>query len=94
MYHIECPDYVKKFDNPKTSHYLKRQLFNMLILPYLNVRMVQLYNKKYNPKIPEDFTNKDNFMPYPEEVKIEKVPNPEYLENFIKDADFTPDNAI
>ena len=32
MYHIECPDYVKKFDNPKTSHYLKRQLFNMLIL--------------------------------------------------------------
>ncbi len=38
-FHTECPDYIKKYDNPETGKkYLKQQLYNMLSLPYYNFR--------------------------------------------------------
>ena len=93
LYHIECPDYVKKFDNPNTAHYLRRQMFNMLLLPYMNTRMFQIYKQKYQPNIPSDIVKKDSYAPYPEEVKVERQPSKDFLNKFIDGAQFTPDES-
>jgi hypothetical protein len=93
LYHIECPDYIKKFDNPNTAHYLKRQMFHMLLLPYMNTRMVQIYKQKYHTNIPSDISRKDSYAPYPEEVRVEKEPSRDFLNKFIEGAQFTPDEA-
>jgi len=38
-FHVECPDYIKKYDDPvEGKKYLKQQLYNMLSLPYYNFR--------------------------------------------------------
>ena len=92
LYHVECPDYVKKFDNPNTAHYLKRQMFNMLLLPYMNARMVQIYKQK-NQSIPSDIMKKDSYVPYPEEVRVEREPSKDFLNQFIQGAQFTPDES-
>jgi hypothetical protein len=92
LYHIECPDYVKKFDNPNTAHYLRRQMFNMLLLPYMNARLIQIHKQK-SYIIPLDIGKKENYVPYPEEVKVEKEPNKDFLNKFIEGAQFTPDES-
>lgn len=34
-FHVECPDYIKKYDHPvEGKKYLKQQMYNMLSLPY------------------------------------------------------------
>ena len=38
-FHVECPDYIKKYDHPvEGKKYLKQQLYNMLALPYYNYK--------------------------------------------------------
>ncbi len=64
----------------------------MLLLPYMNVRMVQIYKQKYNPEI-ADISKKDSFIPYPEDVRVEREPSKEFLNNFIQGAQFTPDES-
>jgi hypothetical protein len=66
---MECPDYVKKFDNPNTQHHLRRQIYNLLILPYMNTRL-----QKAHDNLPKDIRDKDSFMPYPEELKTRVEP--------------------
>jgi hypothetical protein len=89
LYHIECPDYVKKFDNPNTQHYLKRQLFNILLLPYTSIKLKNAYNN-----LPKDILAKDQYMPYPEEVVTKPAVQPfdkDILKKFVEDSQFTPD---
>ena len=41
-FHTECPDYVKKYDDPKEGKdFLKRQMFYMLSYPYYKFRQDQ-----------------------------------------------------
>jgi hypothetical protein len=89
LYHIECPDYVKKFDNPKTQFHLRRQLFNLLLFPYSHIKMTKAYDN-----LPKDIRDKENFIPYPEEVKTRPYVEPfnnEIMKRYVENIDFTPD---
>jgi hypothetical protein len=88
-YHLECPDYVKKFDNPKTNFYLKRQLFNLLVVPYVNSKLVKAYDN-----LPKDIKDKEKSMPYPEEIKTRSPVQPfdnNVLKRYVQSADFQAD---
>jgi hypothetical protein len=37
FFHVECPDYLKKYDDPvEGPAFLKRQMYNLLAFPYFN----------------------------------------------------------
>jgi len=83
-YHLECPDYLKKFDDPKHEKYLKRQMFNILNVPYMTMRMREM-NEKKNKKTVYDYERKDKYIEYPEEIKpMQKTPT-QKLEDLLKD---------
>jgi hypothetical protein len=56
----------------------------------MNVRMYQI-NKQKELNIPIDIRKKDNYTPYPEEVRVEDEPSKDFLSKFIEGAQFTPD---
>ena len=58
FYHLECPDYVKKFDDQRNAQYLKRQIFNLLVMPYMNLRLIE-YNMKNKKKPVDDLISKN-----------------------------------
>ncbi len=95
-YHLECPDYVKKFDDPKNKNFLRRQLFNFLITPYVHLKMIE---KKLNERIPanQNSLNKEKYIPYPEELNVSNrnyetnILNDEYLKSYIDGVSFTSD---
>lgn len=95
-YHLECPDYVKKFDDPKNKNYLRRQLFNFLITPYVHLKMIE---KKLTERIPpnQNTINKDKYIPYPEELNVSNrnyetnILNDEYLKSYVDGVSFTAD---
>lgn len=67
FYHLECPDYMKKFDDPKNKNYLRRQLFNFLVTPYVHLKMIE---KKLREKpVPNlNSLKRNKYIPYPEEL--------------------------
>lgn len=84
-YHLECPDYAKKFDDPKHEKYLKRQMFNLLTVPYMSMRMSEMNAKNKKESVISDFEKKRKFIEYPEEIKpIEKTAS-QKLEDLLKD---------
>jgi len=95
-YHLECPDYVKKFDDPNNKNYLRRQLFNFLITPYVHLKMIE---KKLSERIPpnQNDLNKEKYIPYPEELNVSNrnfetnILNDEYLKSYVDGVDFTAD---
>ncbi len=83
-YHIECPDYAKKFDDPKHEKYLKRQMFNLLTVPYMNMRMSEMNERKKKSQI-VDFEKKKQFIEYPEEIKPMEKTHSQKLEELLRD---------
>lgn len=68
-YHLECPDFAKKWDDPRYEKYFKRQMFNLLAAPYMLSRMNEL--KIMNqPKLVIDMKKKGEFIEYPEEIPV------------------------
>jgi len=97
-YHLECPDYVKKFDDPKNKNYLRRQLFNFLITPYVHLKMIE--KKLLTTTTPNNNTlKKDKYIPYPEELSVSNrkyetnILNDEYLKNYVDGVAFTADKV-
>lgn len=97
FYHLECPDYVKKFDQEKNKGYLRKQVYNMLVTPYVKMKMIE---KKISEKQSPDNRNtlrKNKYLPYPEEIKTSdrnyemNILNDEYLKSFSEGAQFNPD---
>lgn len=70
-FHLECPNYVEKFDGPEAKAYIKRSIFSMLLLPYIygktnqNARKVNHFSKILH----ESQLRKYAHIPYPEEYK-------------------------
>lgn len=94
-YHIECPEYLKKWDDPKHYKHLKRQMFNLLTLPYMKYRMDEHQLSKEKKKI-SDIEKASQFIEYPEE--IEDIPlkkhileNKNMKEKFIEGVTFDAD---
>jgi hypothetical protein len=67
-YHLECPDYAKKFDNPENQKWLKRQMYNILSVPYMNMRISEMNEKKQKKVEITDLKKKSEFVEYPEEI--------------------------
>jgi hypothetical protein len=70
-FHLECPDYVKKFDEPLEKSYLKRQIYNLMLVPYVNSRIIshQLRREQVDQT---DFKRKDSTVEYPEEIRYKE----------------------
>lgn len=66
-FHVECPDYTKKFDDPKYAKWLKRQMYSMLTVPYMSMRLTELQVKNKQQEIPE-LNKKNKYIEYPEEI--------------------------
>jgi hypothetical protein len=73
-FHIECPSYIEKFDGPDAKSYIKRQVFSMLMLPYIQskitashmdfLRINMVHNKFANfkhIKYPEELDSQFNY---------------------------------
>jgi hypothetical protein len=85
-FHVECPDYIKKFDDPKYAKWLKRQMYNILTVPYMTMRLTEL-NVKNKQKEIIDLTKKNKYIEYPEEiVPIEDSMNNK-IENIFKNEE-------
>jgi hypothetical protein len=67
-FHIECPDYIRKFDEEEGQSYIKRQVFNMLLVPYMNHRIEEHIQKGIKPELFEK-KHMDKYLEYPEELK-------------------------
>jgi hypothetical protein len=66
-YHLECPDYLRKFDDPQYQTYLRRQIFNIMAYPYYTFRTME-YKQKLAGKPIRDISLKDKYIEYPEEI--------------------------
>lgn len=96
-YHVECPDYIKKWDQPEHQKHLKRQIFNFLAMPYVNYRYHQLEAKKIK-QIPKDLQKKEKYIEYPEEIadiplsRQQKVfQNKDSYSKFVEGVEFEKD---
>ena len=98
FFHLECPDYVRKIDGPEGYKYLKRQMFSLLLMPYVNLRMLQReINRK--PSIVSDVVEQSKYIEYPEELVTshplsasQLVLNNKALRNkFVSGVEFTED---
>ena len=67
-FHIECPAYVKKFDAPDAKEYLKRQVFSLLMLPYIQSKMFVDQLNFININSVKDKHNNMRHIKYPEEL--------------------------
>ncbi len=76
-YHLECPDYAKKFDDPRNQKWLKRQIYNMLAVPYMNMRISEMNLKKNKQVEVTDLTKKSKYVEYPEEISDFNEERPE-----------------
>jgi hypothetical protein len=76
-YHLECPDYAKKWDEPQGQIWMKRQIFNLLSVPYMNMRFAEMNLKKGKKLHISDYQKKTEFIEYPEEMK--EGPKPDKL---------------
>ncbi len=74
-YHLECPDYAKKWDEPQGQAWIKRQIFNLLTVPYMNMRFSEMNLKKHKKLIVSDYSKKKEFIEYPEELKDATKPD-------------------
>jgi hypothetical protein len=97
FYHIECPDYVKKFDDVRNYQYLKRQIFNLLIMPYMNYRIIEFKTKNARKEI-SDLDRKTKFIEYPEEMYQEPLSlnqivlnNKSLTDKYVEGVNFEPD---
>lgn len=96
-FHLECPDYLKKFDDPKEAAYVKRQMYNLLVLPYMQHRMFE-YEENQKMKEVREINAKNKFVEYPEEIKEVKPNNwdhlqrnQEFLDRFYQGVEFQAD---
>lgn len=98
FYHLECPDYVKKFD--KNKDYLRRQIFNFLLTPYVNLKMLE---KKLSEKTAPPNLNsikREKYLPYPEEINIPtreveyNLLKDDFLKNYVEGVSFTADKKV
>lgn len=69
FFHVECPDWVKRFDAPDAKDYIKRQLFSMLMLPYIHTKMNSTHYNFLNWNIVEDKFGQFKNIKYPEEIE-------------------------
>ena len=67
-FHIECPAYVEKFDGPDARAYIKRQMFSMLMLPYMHSKITSTYMNFLQMNTVEDKFAKFKHIKYPEEI--------------------------
>ena len=97
FYHLECPDYVKKFDQEKNKGYLKRQVYNMLVTPYVKMKMIEKKISEKAPPANRSALNQNKYLPYPEEINASNrnyemnILNDEYLKSYVDGAEFTAD---
>ena len=84
-YHIECPEYAKKFDDPNLQRHLKRQIFNLLTVPYMSMRMTEMNIKKNKITPVIDLEKKEKYIEYPEEIKLTPKLPTQKLEEILKD---------
>ncbi len=103
-YHMECPDYLKKFDDPKHQKYVRRQMFNLLTVPYMSMKIREMNEKKQveNAEV-YDYTRKQKYIEYPEEIKsmgktmnqkLDDVLNDTSMrEKFFEGVEYTKDAA-
>jgi hypothetical protein len=100
-FHVECPDYIKKFDDPKYAKWLKRQMYHILTVPYMTMLLTEL-NVKNKQKEIIDLTKKNKYIEYPEEIvpiedsvdnKIENIfKNEELRSKFFKGVNYEKDS--
>ena len=98
FYHLECPDYLKKFDDPKNKNHLKKQIFNILVMPYMNMKLIE-YQMKSQKKSVSDFDKRNKSISYPEDLNINKplsmkdlvLMNKNLTDQFVKDVEFEAD---
>jgi hypothetical protein len=99
-FHVECPDYLKKFDDPKYAKWLKRQMYNILTVPYMSMRLTEFQVKNRQQEV-IDLTKKNKFIEYPEEIlpienqlnnKVENIlSNEELRSKFFEGVTFDKD---
>lgn len=68
FFHIECPSYLEKFDGPEARSYIKRQMFSMLMLPYLQSKITSSHLNFMMMNRVEDKFAKFKHIKYPEEI--------------------------
>ncbi len=97
FYHLECPDYVKKFDQEKNKGYLRKQVYNMLVTPYIKMKMIEKKISESSPPVNKNTLKQNKYLPYPEEINVSDrnyemdILNDEYLKSFVDGASFTAD---
>ncbi len=79
-FHVECPDYIKKFDDPKYAKWLKRQMYNILTVPYMSMRLTELQVKNKHHTV-DDLNKKNKYIEYPEEI----IPIKNTIDDKLKD---------
>lgn len=96
-YHLECPDYIRKFDDDKNKFYLKRQIFGLLVMPYMNMKLMEFQMKNSKRNI-YDFDKRNNSIQYHEELKTKPLSmkdlvlqNKNLTDQFVKDIEFEAD---
>mmetsp|Transcript_27060 Transcript_27060/g.28106 ORF Transcript_27060/g.28106 Transcript_27060/m.28106 type:complete len:151 (-) Transcript_27060:97-549(-) len=63
-FHVECPDYIKKYDHPvEGKKYLRQQLFHMLSLPYYQYRK-QENNVHSTDNVMPTLKNRNQYLEY------------------------------
>lgn len=99
-FHTECPDYIKKYDDPTVGKkFLKQQLYNMLALPYYNHRSKESHIPSTEEALP-DFKKRNMYMEYPE-VKQQRIGSvganllfdSQLRSSFAEGAEFKPDQG-
>ena len=68
FFHIECPSYLKRFDAPDAKEYIKRQLFSILMLPYIHTKMTSTQMNFLNWNMVDDKFANFKHIKYPEEI--------------------------
>jgi hypothetical protein len=65
-FHIECPNYIERFEGPEAKSYIKRSIFSMLLLPYYHGKNFA-YNSALSHFSKGQKDQMSRYIPYPEE---------------------------
>lgn len=71
LFHIECPAYLQKFDGPDAKEYVKRQIFSMLLLPYVQSKVSSAHINLLQMNMVENKFANMKYIKYPEEMQTE-----------------------
>jgi hypothetical protein len=77
-FHTECPDYIKKYDDPvEGPAFLKKQMFNLLAYPYFNHRQAQKEAQSNKSQI-QNVIKSGKYLEYPEMNSKINAAGPEF----------------